>query len=85
MKQWGVTTDPDSKQRLDRAMALFNENIQGYVNGDELLKLRPTHFNTIAEVISSSDDPDKEVLVLELFEKMENFGCVPSLVTFNIL
>lgn len=66
-------------------MALFNENLQGFVDGDELLKPRSTHFNNIAEMISSSDDPNKDTLVLEIIEKMENFGCVPSLVTFNIL
>jgi hypothetical protein len=70
---------------LDRARALFYEMIQGYLNGDKLLKPSSTHFNTIAHLIALSDAPHKELLILSLFDEMEKLGCSPCIVTFNVL
>ena len=85
VSQWGASDTGTSQQRLERARSLFDESIQRYCDGDELLKPSSSHFNTLAHVIALSDNPDKELLVLSLFQVMEKLGCEPCIVTFNIL
>jgi len=83
---WGATMDVTSQQRLDNAIAVFDECIQCYINdNNNLLKPSTTHFNTLAHVMASSDNPDKEYLILSLFERMEKVDCAPCIVSFNIL
>ncbi|KAL3798151.1 hypothetical protein HJC23_005712 [Cyclotella cryptica] len=82
---WGASEIGTSQQRLERARLLFDESITRYCDGDELLKPSSSHFNTLAYVIASSDNPDKDLLVLSLFQDMEKLGCEPCIVTFNIL
>jgi hypothetical protein len=66
-------------------MALLEESIQRCKDGDA--KCKPSHvtFNTAAECLANSDEPDKETQVLTIFEQMEEIGIQPDLVSFNIL
>lgn len=80
--QWG---ESDKTDRLVRARQLFDDAIARYRNGDERFKPITSHFNVLANTISQSDSPDKEMLVLNLFEEMEKMGCTPCLVSFNML
>jgi hypothetical protein len=70
---------------VSRVKALLNESIQRFKDGD--IKCKPSHvtFNSVAECIANSDDPEKVTQVLAMFEQMEEIGCKPILVSFNIL
>lgn len=73
------------QDRALRARALLDESIIRYQSGDGKCKPSNVTFNVAAASIASSDDPDREAHVLALFEKMEEIGCEPNLISFNIL
>lgn len=59
--------------------------MERYESGDANCKPSNLTFNALAETIASSDKPEKELLLLSLFEQMEDVGCELNLVSFNIL
>ena len=66
-------------------MSLVDELIVRYRNGDRRCKPSNVTFIVTAECVSKSDEPDRETQVLSLFENMEEFGCQPDRVCFNVL
>jgi len=64
---------------------LLDESMERYRGGDSTCKPSNSTFNVTALCIADSDVPDKENHVLSLFEKMEDSGCKPCLVSFNIV
>jgi hypothetical protein len=79
--QWGNST---SKDRVARAKLLLDESIQRYRDGDIRCKPSNVTFNVAAESIASSNDEDSETKVLALYKTMEEIGCEPNLISFNI-
>jgi hypothetical protein len=70
--------------RVSRSRILLDESIQRYRDGDVRCKPSNVTFNVAAETIVNSNDNDMETQVLSLFETMEDIGCEPNLISFNI-
>ena len=66
-------------------MALLDESIKRYRNGDENCKPSNATINIMANIITNSDESGRETQVLALFQSMEEIGFKPDLVSFNIL
>ena len=64
---------------------LFDESMERYERGDANCKPSNLTFNALADNIAHSDELEKELLLLSLFEQMEDVGCELNLVSFNIL
>lgn len=72
---------------MDRAIrlrALLDESIQRYRAGDVRCKPSNVTFNVAAESITDNNNHDMETQVLSLFQTMEDIGCEPNLISFNI-
>ncbi len=70
--------------RATRSRALLDESILRYRAGDVRCKPSNVTFNVAAESIADSNDHDMETQVLSLFKTMEDIGCEPNLISFNI-
>ncbi|KAL3763328.1 hypothetical protein ACHAW5_007720 [Stephanodiscus triporus] len=81
IEAWGNST---SEKRVSRVRALLDESIQRYQDGDVRCKPTNVTFNVAAESIANSNCEDTETQVLSLFETMEEIGCEPNLISFNI-
>ena len=79
--QWGNGKDPD---RVSRSMALLDEAIEHHKKRDGPVSVDSV-FIAAALCLAESDYPGRERRILDLFVKMEDIGCEPSVVSFNIL